>query len=153
MEDKVKVLFVCHGNICRSPMAEFVLKDMVEKRGLSDRFVIASAATSSFEIGNPVHRGTQRRLAREGITCRGKTARRVSKDDYDIYDLIIGMDELNMRSLGRFYGKDEEGKIHKLLEFADRSDDVADPFFTHNFDKTYNDVVEGCKGLLEKLNV
>ncbi len=151
MENKIKVLFVCHGNICRSPMAEFVLRDMVEKQGLSEHFTIESAATSAFEIGNPVHHGAQKRLAQEGITCRGKTAQRIKKEDYDEFDLIICMDELNLRSLHRFYKNDDKNKIHKLLEFAGRNADVADPWFTHNFDKAYDDIVEGCNGLLEKI--
>ena len=144
----INVLFVCHGNICRSPMAEFVLKDMVEKRGLANPFHIESAATSSEELGNPVHPGTRRRLAQEGISCEGKTARRITKTDYDKNDLIIGMDDANMRNMQRLFGGDPKGKLYKLLEFAGTHDSIADPWYTGNFDETYNDVVDGCTGLL-----
>lgn len=146
------ILFVCHGNICRSPMAEFVLKDMVEKRGASDHFEIASAATSAEELGNPVHPGTRKRLAREGISCAGKTARRITKRDYDAYDLLIGMDEANVRNMIRMFGGDPEGKIHLLLEYAGRREGIADPWYTGDFDATYADVVVGCKGLLAWLD-
>ena len=143
------VLFVCHGNICRSPMAEFVFKDMVEKAGLSSSFEIASAATSREEIGNPVHPGTRRILEPLGISCRGKHAVQVTKKDYAYYDYLIGMDSWNIRNMLRIFGSDPEQKVHKLLEFAGRPEDVADPWYTGNFDVTYQDVCEGCKGLLE----
>ena len=142
----IKILFVCHGNICRSPMAEFVFKDMVEKAGLSRSFEIASAATSREEIGNPVHPGTRRILEPLGISCRGKHAVQVTKKDYDY---LIGMDSWNIRNMLRIFGSDSEQKVHKLLEFAGRPDDVADPWYTGNFDVTYRDVCEGCRGLLE----
>lgn len=145
----IKVLFVCHGNICRSPMAEFVFKDMVEKAGLSSSFEIASAATSREEIGNPVHPGTRRILEPLGISCRGKHAVQVTKKDYAYYDYLIGMDSWNIRNMRGFSGSDPEQKVHKLLEFAGRPEDVADPWYTGNFDVTYQDVCEGCKGLLE----
>lgn len=143
-----RIMFVCHGNICRSPMAEFVMKDLVEKRGAADRFHIESAATSAEELGNPVHPGTCRRLAREGISCAGKRARRLTKEDYDTFDLLIGMDEANVRSMRRLFGGDPAGKIYKLLEFAGREGDIADPWYTGDFDATYDDVVDGCVGLL-----
>ena len=147
----IKILFVCHGNICRSPMAEFVLKDMVKKRGLENEFYIASAATSTEEIGNPVHHGTRSRLAKEGISVAGKTAVQMTKSDYDKYDYIIGMDTWNMRNINRIIKSDPDGKVFKLLTFAGRSDDVADPWYTGDFEATYRDVVEGCEGLLEKI--
>ena len=146
------ILFVCHGNICRSPMAEYVMKDLVERAGESDRFSIDSAATSSEEIGNPVHRGTQRALKRHGIPCGGHRARRVTAADYDSFDLIVGMDEANVRSLNRLFGGDSDGKVRKLLEFAGESRDVADPWYTRDFETTYRDVSAGCKGLLAALS-
>lgn len=144
----MKILFVCHGNICRSPMAEFVMRDLLEKRGLTDKVEVASAATSSEELGNPVHSGTRKKLAEVGISCAGKTARRIATADYDDFDVIVGMDEANVRNMLRVFKGDPEGKVFKLLEFADRADDVADPWYTGNFDKTYEDVVAGCTGLL-----
>ena len=147
----IKILFVCHGNICRSPMAEFVLKDMVKKRGLENEFYIASAATSTEEIGNPVHHGTRSKLAKEGISVAGKTAVQMTKSDYAEYDYIIGMDTWNMRNISRIIKSDPDGKVFKLLTFAGRSDDVADPWYTGDFEVTYRDIVEGCEGLLEKI--
>ena len=145
MKDKVKILFICHGNICRSPMAEFVMKDMVRKARLEWKFEIASAATSTEEIGNPVHWGTREKLAQAGISCKGKTARQMTKRDYSDYDLLIGMDRANIRNMTRICGGDPEGKIRMLL---DR--EVADPWYTGNFDATWRDVVEGCSALLEE---
>lgn len=147
-ERPIHVLFVCHGNICRSPMAEFVFRDMVEKRGLADRFQIESAATSNEEIGNPVHHGTACRLAREGISCAGKHARRITVADYDAYDIIVGMDEENMRSMLRTWKNDPAAKVHKLMEFVGSTRDVADPWYTGDFDATYDDIHDGCVGLL-----
>ena len=144
----INVLFVCHGNICRSPMAEFVFRDMVEKRGLADRFHIESAATTNEEIGNPVHHGTVKRLAREGISCAGKHARRITQADYDTFDVIVGMDEANMRSMLRTWKNDPAGKVHKMMEFAGTTRDVADPWYTGDFDATYDDIHDGCLGLL-----
>ena len=146
MKDKVKILFICHGNICRSPMAEFVMKDMVRKAGLEWKFAIASAATSTEEIGNPVYPPARRKLAEHGISCKGKTARQMSRRDYDDYDLLIGMDRYNMRNMRSICGGDPEGKLRMLL-----NRDVADPWYTGNFDETYADVVQGCAALLEEL--
>lgn len=147
-DGKVSVLFVCHGNICRSPMAEFVLCDMVEKRGLTDRFHIESAATTNEEIGNPVHPGTVKRLAREGISCAGKYARRITQADYDAFDVIVAMDDENMGSLMRAWNHDPAGKVHKMMEFAGSERSVADPWYTGDFDATYDDIHDGCVGLL-----
>ena len=146
MKDKVKILFICHGNICRSPMAEFVMKDMVRKAGLEWKFEIASAATSTEEIGNPVYPPARRKLAEHGISCKGKTARQMSRRDYDDYDLLIGMDRYNMRNMRSICGGDPEEKLRMLL-----NRDVADPWYTGNFDETYADVVQGCAALLEEL--
>lgn len=148
MRKLTRILFVCHGNICRSPMAEFVMKDLVEKRGEAACFHIESAATSSEELGNPVHGGTRRKLASAGISCEGKTARRITKADYEQFDLIIGMDATNVRNLVRAFGGDPEGKIYKLMEFAGVETDIADPWYTGDFDATYRDVLDGCVGLL-----
>ena len=146
-----RILFVCHGNICRSPMAEFVMKDMVKKAGLEREFVIASAATSTEEIGNSVHPGTRRKLREAGISCEGKTARQITRRDYEEYDLLIGMDMANFRNMRRAWNGDPEGKVHLLLEYAGTSREVADPWYTGNFEATYADVVAGCEGLLKQL--
>lgn len=153
MQQPIRVMFVCHGNICRSPMAEFLLKDMVDKRGISDRFIIESAATTNEEIGNPVYPGTRKRLAREGISVDGKFAKRLRRDDYDKFDLIIGMDEENMRDMKRLFGGDSDGKVYKMMEFAGIDRDVADPWYTGDFEATYDDIYEGCIGLLNFLRV
>ena len=147
----VKSNFTRKNTICRSPMAEFVLKDMVKKAGLADRFEIASAATSTEEIGNPVHRGTREKLRQVGISVSGKTAVQLRKSDYDKYDYLIGMDEWNIRNMLRMLGGDPEGKIHKLLEFTGSRRDVADPWYTGDFETTYQDVVTGCKELMKML--
>lgn len=147
----IKILFVCHGNICRSPLAEFVMKDIAAKAGLADSFIIASAATSTEEIGNPVHRGTREKLREHGISAAGKTAVQMKRSDYDKYDYLIGMDDWNIRNLLRITGGDPEGKVHKLLEFAGRDGDIADPWYTGNFDETYEDVKAGCDGLWKML--
>ncbi len=149
--EKKKILFVCHGNICRSPMAEFVMKDLVAKAGMSHRFEIASAATSTEELGNEVYPPARRKLAEHGISCKGKTARQLTKADYEYYDLLIGMDSYNIRNMQRMCGGDPENKICKMLEFAGRDGDVADPWYTGNFDSTYRDVLAGCEGLLESI--
>ena len=146
-----KILFVCHGNICRSPMAEFVMKDLVRQAGLEWKYEIASAATSSEELGNPVYPPARRKLAEHGIGCAGKTARRLAKDDYDEYDLLIGMDRMNFRNMHRICGGDPEGKIHRLMDFTARPGEVADPWYNDRFDVCYRDVLEGCEALLAYL--
>ena len=144
-----KVLFVCHGNICRSPMAEFVLKDLVKKAGLEDQFSIASAATSTEEIGNPVYPPARRKLAQYGISCEGKRARQLRREDYEDWDLLIGMDQANIRNMRRICGGDPEEKIHLMLDYAGRSgQEVADPWYTGDFEATWQDVLSGCQGLL-----
>lgn len=147
----IRVLFICHGNICRSPMAEFVMKHLVKERGLDKQFVIQSAATSREEIGNPVHRGTRKKLHEVGISCDGKTAVQLRQSDYQKYDYILGMDSWNMRNIGFAFGVDEEGKVSRLLDFSDRPRDIADPWYTGNFDVTYDDILEGCQAFLEYL--
>ncbi len=145
----IRVLFICHGNICRSPMAEFVFKDMVAKAGLSDKFHIESAATSNEEIGNPVHYGTREKLASLGISCAGKTARRMTKKDYESYDYLLAMDKNNVRNIMRIIGNDPGNKVHLLLEYAGSARDIADPWYTGNFDVTYDDILEGCSAFLK----
>ncbi len=146
----IKILFVCHGNICRSPMAEFIFKDLVKKAGCADKFYIASAATSTEEIGSPPHSGTKRILDRLGISCKGKYAVQVTKSDYYKYDYIIGMDNANIRNLLRLFGGDNEHKLFKLLEFANIGRDVDDPWYTGRFETTYKDILMGCEALLKK---
>lgn len=147
-----KILFICHGNICRSPMAEFLLKDIVKKRGLADTFEIASAATSREEIGNPVHYGTRTKLAQFGISVAGKHAVQVTKRDYEHYDLLLVMDSNNIRNLRRVIGEDTQNKVHLLLDYTERKgESIADPWYTGDFDVTYNDIMEGLAGLLEQL--
>lgn len=148
---KHSILFICHGNICRSPMAEFVLKHLVKQRGVEDDFYIASAATSYEEIGNDIHRGTRRKLKEEGIPFEKRAAVRATKQDYNDYDYLIVMDRYNVSNLSRIVGVDKEGKIKMLLEFAGENRDIADPWYTGNFDKTYDDVLRGCEGLLRFL--
>ena len=148
----IKILFVCHGNICRSPMGEFILKDLVEKAGLADRFHIESAATSTEEIGNPVYPPARRKLAQHGIDCAGKTARQLTADDYGRFDLLLGMDRANIRNMTRICGGDPQGKIHLLMEYAGHPGrEVADPWYTGDFDATWDDVLAGCQGLLRKI--
>ena len=147
----IKILFVCHGNICRSPMAEFVMKDLVEKNGVSEEFEIASAATSTEEIGNPVYPPAKRKLNEHGISCEGKTARQMTKADYAYYDYIIAMDRFNLRNMTRFVGNDPDNKVSLLMDFTNRPGDVADPWYTGDFDATWDDVNEGCVGILKKL--
>ena len=147
----IRVMFVCHGNICRSPMAEFVLKDMVEKRGIADKFFIESAATSTEEIGSPVHRGTREKLRKYGISTEGKYAVQLKKSDYDRFDYILGMDRANIRNTKRMVGNDSEGKVMRLLDFSENPRDIADPWYTGNFDITYDDIIEGCEAFLEKI--
>ena len=147
----MKILFVCHGNICRSPMAEFVMKDLLKQHRLSSRVEVASAATSREELYNPVHPGTRRKLAEAGISCAGKTAQLMTRQDYDEYDLLVCMDENNLRNMRRITGGDPEGKMVKLLSFCGESGDVADPWWTGNFDDTWRDVLRGCRALLQHL--
>ena len=147
----IKLLFVCHGNICRSPMAEFVMKDMVRKAGLADQFEIASAATSTEEIGNGVYPPARRKLAQHGLRCDGKRARQMTRADYQKYDLLIGMDNWNIRNMLRICGGDREGKIRMLMDYTGHSRSVADPWYTGDFDETWDDVNEGCRALLKAL--
>ena len=147
----VKILFVCHGNICRSPMAEFVMKDLVRRERCADRFAIASAAVSRAEIGNPVYPPARRKLAEHGISCAGKTARQMTKADYRHYDYIIGMDRSNLRRMENICGGDPEGKLSLLLDWTDRPGSVADPWYTDDFDETWRDVTEGCEAFLRML--
>ncbi len=147
----IKILFICHGNICRSPMAEFVMKKMVEEAGVSHLFEIASAATSTEEIGNPVYPPARRKLAEHGIGCEGKSARQITRGDYRHYDRIIAMDRNNLRNLRRVIGEDLDGKISLMMDYTDRPGDVADPWYTGDFDATWRDVEEGCQGLLRQL--
>lgn len=148
----IRVLFVCLGNICRSPMAEFIMKSIISERGLSDRFYIASVATSTEEIwngvGNPVYPPAKRELAKHGISCEGKRAVQITKADYGKYDYILGMEERNIRNILRIVGKDPEHKVKLLLDYSDHPRDIADPWYTGNFESTYRDVVEGCEGFL-----
>ena len=139
----------CHGNICRSPMAESVMTHLVKEAGLEREFLIASAATSREEIGNPVHYGTRQKLREVGVALIPHRAVQVTKQDYEKYDLLIGMDQWNIHNIERITGRDRDGKIHLLLSFAGESGDIADPWYTGNFDETYRDVLRGCQGLLE----
>ncbi len=146
-----RILFVCLGNICRSPMAEFVMKDLVERAGLAGTFSIASAATSSEEAGNPVYPPARRKLAEHGIQCAGKTSRQLRAEDYGKYDLLIGMDGRNLRNMERICGGDPEGKIHLLMDYTDRPGEVADPWYTGDFERAWQDILEGCERLLAHL--
>ena len=145
----IKILFICHGNICRSPMAEFVMKDMIAKAGLEHMFHVESAATSTDEIGNPVYPPARRKLAEHGIACSGHAARQLKKRDYDDFDMLIGMDEANIRNMRRICGA--EDKISMLLDYTDMPGSVADPWFTGDFETTWRDVERGCKGLLDSI--
>ena len=147
----IKILFICHGNICRSPMAEFVMKDLVEKEGLAEEFFIASSATSREEIGNPVHHGTRNKLAQYGISTKGKYAVQLTKKDYNAYDYLIGMEQWNIQNILKIVGSDPKKKVHRLLDFSENPRDIADPWYTGDFDRTYEDVLEGCKALLNHI--
>ena len=151
IEIMIKVLFICHGNICRSPMARFIMEDLVKKAGLEERIKVDSAATSTEEIGNPVYPPARRKLAEYGIGCQGHAAKQMKKADYSDYDLLIGMDQANLRNMTRICGGDPEGKIHLLMDYTDRPGQVADPWYTGDFETMYQDVLEGCQGLLEEL--
>ena len=147
----IKILFICHGNICRSPMAEFVMKDLVKKAGLEDQFEIASAAVSREELGNPVYSPARRILAQHGIRCDGKFSRLMTPADYSKYDYLVCMDRSNLLRLERIIGNDPENKVSLLLDHAGIYRDVADPWYTGDFEATWNDVLAGCEALFEKL--
>ena len=151
----IRIMFVCHGNICRSPMAEFIFRDMVKKVYRENDFFVASSATSTEEIwgdvGNPVYPPAKAELARHGICADGKRAVQLQKSDYDKYDLFIGMDSANIRNMHRILGGDPQNKIRKLMDFTDRGGDVADPWYSDRFDIAYRDIYDGCEGLLKKL--
>lgn len=155
MERTIKILFICHGNICRSPMAEFVMKDLAEKEGVSGLFHIESAATSTEEIwggrGNPVYPPARRKLAEHGLSCEGKRARQVTRSDYGKYDMIIGMDDANLRNMRRLFSGDPDRKCAKLLDYTGRPGNVSDPWYTDDFDTCYDDILEGCTGLMAHL--
>lgn len=150
-KNMIRVCFVCHGNICRSTMSQFVFQDMINKQGLSDQFYIDSAATSREEIGNGPHYGTVAKCREMGIPVLPHKAVQMTKKDYQKYDYLIGMDTWNIRNMTRIAGGDPDRKIYKLLEFADLSEDIADPWYTGNFDETYADVQKGCIAFLEYL--
>lgn len=145
----IKIMFVCLGNICRSPMAEFVLKDLVRKRNLSNEFYIKSSATSSEELGNGVHYGTRKKLNDVGIPVETRKATKLDKSDYDKYDYILGMEKSNIKNILRIVGNDSQHKIYRLLDFSNNPRDIADPWYTGNFDITYNDILEGCIAFLD----
>ena len=147
----IKILFVCHGNICRSPMAEFVMKDLAAKAGAGKRFVIDSAATSTEEIGNPVYPPARRELAAHGIPCTGHAARQLTRADYDRYDLLIGMDSRNLANMRRICGGDPDGKLQLLLHYTGQTHDVTDPWYTDDFDAAWRDIESGCRALLAQL--
>ena len=147
----IKILFICHGNICRSPMAEFIFKDMVKKKGLQENFYIASAATSREEIGNSVYPPAKRKLKEHNISCEGKTAIQMKKSDYEKYDYIIAMEEFNIRNIFKIIKEDLDKKVYRLLDFTDKPKDIDDPWYTGDFDITYKEIVKGCEALLEKI--
>ena len=146
-----KILFICHGNICRSPMAEMIMKELVRRKHLEHCFDIASCATSTEEIGNPVYPPARAELARQNIPCERRGARQITRLDYEEYDLLICMDGNNLRNLRRIIPSDPAGKVHKLMEYAGSNADVADPWYTDRFDICYNDILSGCEGLLNSL--
>ena len=147
----IKILFVCHGNICRSPIAEFILKDLAEKEGLSAQLQVGSAAVSSEELGHPVYPPARRKLAEHGISCAGKTARQLQQEDYARWDLLLGMDRSNLRGMRRICGGDPDGKIRLLMDYTHRPGEVADPWYTGDFEAAWRDISEGCAGLLRAL--
>jgi protein-tyrosine phosphatase len=152
MREKIKILFICHGNICRSPMAEFIMKDMVKKAGREKEFWIESAATSSEELGNPVYPPARKKLAEHGIGCEGKTARRMRESDYREFDYLIGMDRENMFYMKHLWPTDPDHKLSLLMEYTGQNRDVSDPWYTRDFESTWQDCVAGCTALLEKLS-
>ena len=147
-----KILFICHGNICRSAMSEFIMRDMVEKRGLSDKIQVASAATSREEIGNDMYPPAKRKLDKEHIPYTRRQARQVTSSDYDEYDLLLCMEQYNIRNLRRIILNDPEHKIHLLLDYTNNPRDISDPWYTDDFDTAYDDIVAGCTGLLTFLS-
>ena len=151
----IRIMFVCHGNICRSPMAEFIFKDMVQKQGIAERYVVSSSATSTEEIwngiGNPVYPPAKAELERHGLSCEGKRAVQLQKSDYDNYDYFVGMDSANIRNMKRIFGNDADNKISKLMDYTERGGDVADPWYSRRFDVAYRDIYDGCAGLLKRL--
>lgn len=147
----IRVLMVCHGNICRSPMAEFLFRDIIKNKGLQNKIQTASAATSREEIGNPVHHGTRKILKQLGISTEGKRAVQMTREDYKNYDYLIGMDDWNIRNMMRILGRDPEKKVYKLLDFSGSGRDIADPWYTGNFDETYRDIVEGLEALITRI--
>ena len=147
----VKILFVCHGNICRSPMAEFVMKELVRRAGRENEFLIESAATSREELGNDMHYGTRQKLREQNIPFSRRAARQITQADYDKYDWLVAMDDENVFYMNRCWAPDPKHKIVRLLSFAGKTRDIADPWYTGNFDQTYDDIVEGCTAFLEKL--
>jgi len=150
-----KILFICHGNICRSPMAEFIFKDLIKKKGIEDKFYVGSCATSTEEIwgnvGNPVYPPARDELRKHGISCEGKRAVQLKKSDYGEYDYLIAMDSNNIRNMNRMLGGDPDGKVSKLMDYTDRPGDVADPWYSDRFDVAYRDIYDGCCGLLKHL--
>lgn len=148
---KWRIIFVCHGNICRSPMAEFVMKELVEQAGLTDSIYVESAATSTEEIGNVVYPPARRKLAEHGISCEGKRARQLRAADYSRFDLLIGMDDWNLRNMKAICGGDPEGKILRLMDLTDRPGEVSDPWYTGDFESTWRDVSCGCRALLQRI--
>ena len=153
----IKIMFLCHGNICRSPSAEFIMKDIVKKAGKANDFVIASSATSTEEIwggiGNPVYPPAKEELAKRGIACEGKRAVQLKQKDYEQYDLFVGMDSANIRNMIRIFGGDPQGKVRKMMDFTERKGDVADPWYSDRFDVAYRDIFDGCEGLLKELQL
>ncbi len=147
-----RLLFVCHGNICRSPMAEFIMKKIVRNDGLENEFEIASAATSTEELGNPVYPMARAELAKHGIGCPGKTARQLTADDYNNYDMIIGMDTNNLRNIKKILGRDEQKKVSLLLDYTESPRDIADPWYTRDFSAAWSDIYSGCEALYKKLS-
>lgn len=145
----IKILFVCLGNICRSPMAEFIYKDLVKSKGVANHFIINSAATSTEEIGNGIHIGTRKKLEEKGIKYTAHRARQMTAEDYKKYDYIIGMENANIKDIIKIVGEDKQGKIHRLLDFSNQGKDIADPWYTGNFDNTYDEIKLGCEAFLE----
>lgn len=148
----VRILFICHGSICRSPMAKYIMLDLIEKAGLKEKFIINSAATSSEELGNPVYPPARSVLKRHGIDCDGYAARRMRYEDYEAYDFIIGMDSENMYYMKRLWTDDPEGKLSLLMNYTDNPREVSDPWYTRDFETCFNDILEGCQGLLSSLS-